>query len=238
MNKFNVGDKVIITSQEDRGIKCTVVGVEQIPGTPLIDYKVKLADKVKWIRGEDLILDGNDQTTAEIGLPQINIKDYLNDDSLYNICSAVCKEKVSHYVDTIIHNRTAEKGSIVDLCIIKATDDYVDKLLKDDAKRADFEERFMNAIHEEIGLQAPEKSDEETDYDNVHFRIRCKLETAVDEYIKEHNDEIMELMKDGLVITSREVASHKLAEIIGRTFTDQLVEYIDNTILHKEPEKN
>lgn len=214
--KFNVGDRVVITSGKYKKFKAVISEIIY-PGSelknfaynvlicryPIISYGSIISTTVS----ENDIMDINEAKAAGFNIYQnypedfsfegdvmntalntlSGVSKYISDDEMKNIITRITEEKVSKKIDSALEARTGPCGSVVDQMIRDCCQMYAEKL------SPNFEEDFLKRIQTEINREPDPNSEDDVGTNMVNY-ITWPLEKLIKEYVSAHKDELMQLM--------------------------------------------
>ena len=186
-----------------------------------------LSDDTAFIAENNIIGIINNDNNENI-ISNSSIIKYLDEKQRKEIEAKIYEEKVATYIDDVLKNRSsANKCSITDLVLQKASEKYVEKLAPN------FEEDFLKVVKEEISRT------EGLSEDHYIFRegLSYTLQRAAEKYIDSHQDEINEIMKDYIYEVAENLMNEKFNDLLSFKLK-KCCDSVLSELLHSEENKD
>lgn len=151
----------------------------------------------------------------------IDIKDYLSEDTMKCIAEGIFKAKINESVDKCLVTWRSNGINIINQILGKCVEEYAKKLAPE------FEESFFKVCEREI-YKTEKSTDEECEL--FSELLRFKLQKVGEEYIDEHKDEIMSLMKDKINKKAVEVSENNFIYLLQKEFENSITNSLKNLL--------
>lgn len=226
----HVGNSLLITRGKWRGWIGTIKEIKQLP-CGLFDYVMEIDDSdedtVNKIEVTIPADDCREYIPGNINLETpFDITNYLDVNQMRDIAKEVYTVKVTEYVDAILHNRKeAGCGNIVQQILTEVVNKYTTDMIDQ------YKDDFLKIFKKVINMDLPASGDE--DEKCFARAIQWKLENCATEYIKDHPDEIVDVMKSKINDIAKDMISQKLSHslscVIESTATEVIKTVFTNT---------
>lgn len=133
------------------------------------------------------------------------IEKYLDEESMQMVARQVFQAKMNMLFDRVYQARTKAGNSLYDEIMMKITDEQLKKF------EPELNGIFMKRVEQEIlRTDKPEEGDQT-------FRewLRFALQRKAEEWIKEHQIEVYDLMQDSIQVAASHLCEDKLCEALG-----------------------
>lgn len=222
----NVGDSLLVIRGPWRGRIGRIVNVHNLV-CGLVDYEMKFED------GDDNICvatipadDCREYCPGSINLESpFDITNYLSTSTMKSVATEIFRAKVTTYVDDILRNRVnAGCGNIVQQVLKEVTKTYAKKLSDK------YDEDFIRVFKKVINTDVPESDEDKSCFAQG---IQWSLENVATDYIKNHPDEMYDIMKDRIYEVAKGLVDDKLSFSISyliKTQVDNMLKDIFDNI--------
>jgi len=231
----HVGNKLLITRGKYRGCIGEIKEIKQLP-CGLIDYDMIIDDSDEDSENKLIITvqseDCREYCPGSINLEApFDITNYLSVQEMKSIAKRIFECKIETFVDEILQNRIDYgHGSITQQILYEVVKDYANRL------GDKYQEDFLVIFKKVINMELPAVNDE--DQKSFARSIQWSLETVANNYIKEHPEEISELVKHGVFECARSYTEKDFTYTLSKNIEKVVKDSLETFMKSESEEKN